>query len=61
MSNVKIEDIHIGFEYEQLQLDSARYLNQGMIWVKHTYNFNSPRLIKMAVLISEGKIRKLNQ
>ena len=57
--NIKIEDIHIGFEYEEYQLDSERYLNKGMIWVKKVYGFSSPRLHKMQKLIKKGSIRKL--
>lgn len=56
--NIEIEDFHIGFEYEELQMDGNRYLNQGMIWVKKTYGFTSPRLHKMQKLIEELKIRK---
>lgn len=55
--SVKIEDFHIGFEYEEYQMDSNRYLNKGGIWVKKIYGFNSPRLYKVAQLIKQGKIR----
>jgi len=54
-----IEDFRIGFEYEELQLDSNRYLNKGMIWVKKVYGFSSPRLHKMNVLLDEGKLRNI--
>lgn len=55
--SIKIEDFHIGFKYEQLENDSRRYLNQGLIWVEKTYSFNSPRLHKINELIEQGKIR----
>ena len=55
-----ISDFHIGFEYEELQMDSERYLNKGMIWVKKKYGFNSPRLHKINELIEAGKLRHSN-
>ena len=36
-----IEDFHIGFWYEEYQMDNERYLNKGMIWVKKQYGFNN--------------------
>lgn len=56
---MKIEDFHIGFEYEQLIKDESRYLNQGMIWVKQTYGLTSPRLFKINTLIKQGVIRDI--
>ena len=56
---ISIDDFHIGFWYEEYQMDSERYLNKGMIWVKKQYGFNSPRLFKIEKLIKEGKIRRL--
>jgi hypothetical protein len=52
-----ISDFHIGFIYEEYQIDSERYLNKGMIWVKKEYGFNSPRLHKINELLKEGKLR----
>ena len=46
-----ISDFHIGFKYMQYEMDSERYLNKGMIWVKKEYGFNSPRLHKIKELI----------
>lgn len=54
---IRIEDFHIGFEYEQYELDSERYLNKGMIWVKKTYTMISPRFSKMQKLIDQEVIR----
>ena len=56
---IKIEDFHIGFKYQQLEMDKQRYLNRGMIWVDKTYSLNSPRLHKIKTLLDEGKIRKI--
>lgn len=61
MSKIKIEDFHIGFEYEELQPDSERYFSKGLIWVKKTYNFNSPRLHKINELIKQGKVRHVKK
>ena len=55
---LSLSDFRVGFEYEELQMDSERYLNRGMIWVKKTYGLNSPRLHKIQKLIEEGKLRK---
>lgn len=55
----KIEDFHIGYEYEELEMDKERYLNRGLIWVKKVYGFTSPRLWKINNLIIQGKIRKV--
>jgi len=52
-----IEDVHIGFIYEELQLDNARYLSRGIIWVRKEYGFRSPKLSKMDLLCKQGKIR----
>jgi len=57
MSKIKIEDFHIGFKYEEYQLDCNRYLNKGMIWVEKTYTTNSPRLHKIQERITAGTIR----
>lgn len=56
--SICIEDFHIGFKYQQLQMDGSRYLNRGMIWVEKVYGFESPRLYKMKKLIEEGKIKR---
>lgn len=55
---LSLSDFRVGFEYEELQMDSERYLNKGMIWVKKTYGLNSPRLHKIQKLLEEGKLRK---
>lgn len=55
---LSLSDFKVGFEYEEYQMDSARYLNNGMIWVKKTYGLNSPRLHKIQKLIEEGKVRR---
>jgi hypothetical protein len=55
---LSLSDFRVGFEYEELQMDSERYLNKGMIWVKKIYGLNSPRLHKMQKLLDEGKLRK---
>ena len=55
---LKVEDFHIGFRYEEYQMDSERYLNKGMIWVEKEYTLTSPRLYKIKTLIEEGKLRK---
>ena len=55
---LNIEEFHIGFWYEEYQMDSERYLNKGMIWVKKQYGFNSPRLHKINELINQGKLRR---
>lgn len=60
-SPISVEDFHIGFEYEEYEMDSERYLNKGMIWVRKTYAFNSPRLHKIQKLIQKGKIRHVQQ
>ena len=56
---LKLSDFKIGFEYEEYQIDSKKYLNRGMIWVKKVYGLNSPRLHKIKKLINEGKLRKI--
>jgi len=55
---LSLSDFRVGFEYEELQMDSERYLNKGVIWVKKTYGLNSPRLHKIQKLLDEGKLRK---
>ena len=55
---IKIEDFHIGFEYEELVHDDNRYFNQGLVWKKKVYGFNSPRLHKIDRLIKLGLIRE---
>lgn len=55
---LSLSDFRVGFEYEELQMDSERYLNKGIIWVKKTYGLNSPRLHKIQKLLEEGKLRK---
>lgn len=56
---VELSDFRLDFEYEEKQLDNARYFGKGLIWIKKTYGLNSPRLHKIQKLISEGKIRKI--
>lgn len=56
---LKVEDFYIGFIYEEYQMDSERYFNKGMIWVKKEYTLTSPRLYKIKTLIEEGKLRNL--
>lgn len=59
-SNISIEEIHIGFQYEELIPNPERYMRMGdYIWIKRIYDFNSPRLHKMQKLIDENKIRKI--
>lgn len=53
-----INEFHVGFNYEALEMDSSRYFNKGEIWVKHTYNLKSPRLYKIKQLIDKGLIRR---
>lgn len=55
---IKIQDFHIGFIYEELEMDSNRYLNQGKIWVTKRYGLKSLRLFKMNKLINDGVIRQ---
>ena len=55
-----ISDFHIGFKYMQYEMDSERYLNKGMIWVKKEYGFNSPRLHKIKELIDNGELHHCN-
>lgn len=57
MKTIKIEDFHIGFEYEQYVLHSERYNNQGYIWLKKTYTKNSARFHKIQKLIDAGEVR----
>lgn len=59
--SISIEHFHIGFEYEQFEMDKARYLNRGNIWVKKTYTLTSPRLHKIHELIEHGKIRAISK
>lgn len=60
MRKIKIEDFHIGFEYEEYVHNPGRYLvkNDSKIWVKRKYGFGSPKLHKMVLLIDSGVIRK---
>ena len=53
----KIQDVHIGFIYEELELDKERYLNKGLIWQRKEYGFKSPKLSKMDTLCKKGLIR----
>ena len=53
----EIEEFHIGFEYENQQMDGSRYLNQGMRWHKQVYAADSIRLHKLACEITAGNIR----
>ena len=53
----KVSDIHIGFIYEELELDKKRYLNKGLIWQRKEYGFKSPKLSKMDTLCKKGLIR----
>lgn len=56
---IKLEDFHIGFEYEELIPDSERYLPSGIIWRKRVYCLESPKLHKIKKYIEEGKVRKI--
>lgn len=58
-SALSIEDFKIGFRYEELEQDRERYMNKGLIWVKKTYNFNSPRLFKMNKLLKKRRLRRV--
>lgn len=55
-----ISDFHIGFKYEEMQMDKERYLNKGEIWLRKEYGFNSPRLHKINELLESGKLRHCN-
>lgn len=55
---LRIEDFHIGFKYQEYEMDKSRYLNRGMIWVDKTYHLTSPRLHKISKSIEEKKIRR---
>ena len=55
-----LADFRVGFNYEEHELDSERYLSKGMCWVKKTYGLNSPRLHKIDKLLKEGKLRRVN-
>lgn len=57
---IKIEDFHIGFEYEELIPDHERYLPNGPTWMKRIYSYESPKLMKIKKYIDEGKVRKIN-
>ena len=59
--DINIKNFHIGFEYEQYQMDSERYFNKGMIWVKKTYSMTSPRLHKIKILIDKKEVRLINK
>jgi len=56
-NEIKLQDIHIGFIYEELVQDPSRYFNQGQIWITKRYGLKSPRLYKMKKLINDGLIR----
>ena len=56
---IKLEDFHIGFEYEELIPDTERYLPSGVIWQKRVYCLNSPKLHKIEKYIKEGKVRMI--
>ena len=58
MRKIKIEDFHVGFEYEQLVPNPERYLaHPEMIWLKKKYTLESTRLRKIKQLIDSGSIR----
>ena len=59
--DINIKNFHIGFEYEQYQMDSERYFNKGMIWVKKTYSMTSPRLHKIKILIDKKEVRLIKK
>ena len=46
---LSVEDFHIGFKYEEYQLDSARYLNKGMIWVNKKYGLSGKDSIFISI------------
>lgn len=55
---IKIEDIHIGFKYEELIPNPERYISrQEKIWVERVYSITSPRLSKMKKLIEKDLVR----
>jgi hypothetical protein len=57
---IKIEDFHIGFEYEEYVLchHGSRYLNNdGFEWKRRVYDFNSPKLLKIKKQIENGLVR----
>ena len=56
-NTIRIEDFHIGFEYQQLEIDSERYLNRGNVWKDKVYGYDSPRLYKIKKMIDDGLIR----
>ena len=55
---IRIEEFHIGFAYEEYEMDSRRYFNKGMIWVPKVYSFDSPRLHKINEMILNGLVRR---
>ena len=57
MSEIKLEDFHIGFEYMELIPDTERYLPSGPTWQKRIYSLGSPRLHKIKKYIEEDKVR----
>ena len=59
--DINIKNFHIGFEYEQYQMDSERYFNKGMIWVKKTYSMTSPKLHKIEILINKKEVRLIKK
>lgn len=54
---LRVKDFHIGFEYEELEPDKARYINKGLIWVRKVYGFDSPKLTKIKKKIDDGVLR----
>jgi hypothetical protein len=59
--DINIKNFHIGFEYEQYQMDGERYFNKGMIWVKKTYSMTSPKLHKIKILIDKKEVRLIKK
>lgn len=55
----KIQDFHIGFEYVEIVVDPARYMNKGFLFKEKVYSLDSPRLFKINKLLDQGKIMVL--
>lgn len=61
--SIRIEDFHIGFEYEELvKCHHERYLppEETHEWKKRIYGFDSPKLLKMKKYIEEGRVREID-
>ena len=56
---LRLEDFHIGFRYEEYEMDKERYFNRGMIWVEKEYSLISPRLHKIKLMLEKGVLRNV--